>query len=245
MEYKEAVAEARTLVKRSEEDQWRLAELTWEQIARGATRKQWAKDVGLSPQYVGSLVSVWDRSSEVQALNRPPFNEAMAAVHTPGRFEEMEEQGDSRETVRARRAIRTMPPEQKAEVVREALQDEDVAEQVIRDTPTRARLARAEIDHGREMQETAKEHYDLTNPRSVQIGANIDLQRALDKARTAFEDAAEAADTLAAHGWPDRSRDQANALVQRALDAGEIVRQKLASDVDAELNDILTNGGDA
>jgi len=32
MSYQEAVTEARMLIRRSEADQWRLAQLTWEQV---------------------------------------------------------------------------------------------------------------------------------------------------------------------------------------------------------------------
>src|SRR6266487_2245779 len=59
--YEKAVAEARRLVKRSEEDQWRLAELTWEQVEGGKSRAQWARDVGVGRTSVMRWYKIWAR----------------------------------------------------------------------------------------------------------------------------------------------------------------------------------------
>jgi preprotein translocase subunit SecD len=245
MEYKEAVAEARQLVKRSEEDQWRLAQLTWEQMRQnGVSARRWAEDVGIaSHSYVSGLARVWERHGHLGA-QRPRFAEAIREAHRPGEVAQEEEHGSAYQA-QARQAVRNMPPEQKAEVVREALQDEQVAERVVRDTPTRARLAQTEHRIDREQQETARERYELAEPRSVQIGAMADLEYAAAKARQAFEDVREAADKLAAYNWPDDNRERSEALVQRAMAAGELALAAIrGQDLDEELK-ALVEGGDA
>jgi hypothetical protein len=142
-------------------------------------------------------------------------------------------------------AVAGLSPERKAEVVAGALEDEEVADRVVRDRQARASLAKAETKAEREREGTARERYSLAEPRSDQIGANADLQYALTKARSAFEDAAEAADKLAAYGWPDNSREQGAALVQRALAAGEAVKAKLEGrDLDEELAALLDSNGE-
>jgi hypothetical protein len=241
MEYKEAVAEARRLVRRSEEDQWRLAELTWEQVEAGRSRRQWAQDIGVSADTTERLYKVWARWSADNVGTRPRFADAWAGEKLPA---VLEGHATARQE-NARQAVRNMPPEQKAEVVREALAEPEVAERIVRDTPTRAQLSRAEDKVDREMQHTAKERYELNNPRSVQIGAYADLSYALTKARTALEDAREAADTLAANQWPDRSRENAEVLGQRVHAALELYWATVRGEqLDAELQALL-EGGDA
>lgn len=75
MAYRNDVAEAKRLVKRSEEDQWRLAELTWTNVnEKGTTRTQWAKDVGISSSHANRLCKVWERYSST--ATKPKFWDA-------------------------------------------------------------------------------------------------------------------------------------------------------------------------
>jgi hypothetical protein len=122
MQYQEAVTEARTLVKRSETDQWRLAELTWEQVNSGISQGQWARDTGMARSHVQYLFRVWrDRP---RAASLPNFSDAyVAARHGI----DPEESASARQAERAASEIRRLPPERKAEVVREALADPEVA----------------------------------------------------------------------------------------------------------------------
>jgi hypothetical protein len=234
MEYQAAVAEARQLVKRSEQDQWRLAELTWEQVDAGRSIGQWATDIGVSRRTVSGWRAIWTRWGMQPLHSRPPWSEAYQQVNPSGATPDSVD-----------RAVRNMPPEQKAEVVREALAEPEVAERVVRDTPTRVHLAKAEHKADREQQETARERYELAEPRSVQIGARADLGYALTKARTALEDAREAADKLAAYGWPDNSRDEAQVLGQRVHAALELYWATVRGEkLDEELR-ALVEGGDA
>lgn len=78
MRYRDAVSEARQLRKRSEADQWRLAELTWEQTQAGVTLRQWAEDVGVSHVYVSKLAKVWEAHGGNVVNSRPAFCDAYA-----------------------------------------------------------------------------------------------------------------------------------------------------------------------
>jgi len=89
MTYADAVTEARTLVKRSEADQWRLAELTWEQVTTGGTRRQWSKDIGTSERWAGVLYRAWVlRQTEPGSVFADAINkvrEGGAVILTPER----------------------------------------------------------------------------------------------------------------------------------------------------------------
>jgi preprotein translocase subunit SecD len=239
MEYQAAVAEARTLVKRSEEDQWRLAQLTWEQVESGATYAQWARDIEVDREHVARMHRLWSKWGATRS--RPRYADAYTEARSGTAGAPTTADQRQQEAVTA---VRSMPPERKAEVVREALAEPEVAEQVVRHTPTRTNLAKAEHTVDREQQHTARERYELAEPRSHQIGAIADAEYALTKARQAFEDAAEAADTLTAHDWPDNSKERVTILTQRALAAGELVRAKVEGrNLDEELAALLE--GDA
>lgn len=127
MEYQAAVAEARTLVKRSEDDQWRLAELTYEQVESGISRRQWAQDIGVVAQHVSTLYRVWDQYGDQQLDAQPKFADVYARIHTPGRYAEGGDQEGGHYIGQAVRTVRDLPPERKAEVIREALADPEVA----------------------------------------------------------------------------------------------------------------------
>jgi hypothetical protein len=115
MQYQQAVAEARSLVKRSEEDQWRLAELTWEQVQAGRSRSKWAEDIDISPDMTSRWYRLWEEWRGVAAAARPPFAEALSPFNRHS------------EEIRTKRGIRNLSPERRAEVVRELLTDPEVA----------------------------------------------------------------------------------------------------------------------
>lgn len=127
MQYTEAVSEARQLVKRSEADQRRLAELTWEQVDAGVTMTKWAEDVGVSQPYVSWLVRIWEKYSQV--IERPKFADAYATVKG------MPTDRTERRQAEATATVRNMPAEKKAAVVREALEDPEVAVHVAAGAP--------------------------------------------------------------------------------------------------------------
>lgn len=68
-DYQSMVAEARRLSARSEEAQWRLAEITHEALASGTSAQQWATDIGLSVGRVSNYLKVWDRYSDPASRN--------------------------------------------------------------------------------------------------------------------------------------------------------------------------------
>jgi hypothetical protein len=180
MQYKEAVAEARQLVKRSEDDQWRLAELTWEQVERGKTRTQWAQDIGISDHWAGTLYRVWEAWSASASERRPPFSEAWRAFQNPERGGHS---AGSREATK--NTLRSWPPEQKAEVVREALDDQDVAVRVLRDPHTRRNVTDAREQVANEIETAARDRTDA-DPQSRAIreaSLTINIESNISKAR--------------------------------------------------------------
>lgn len=74
--YEAAVAEARILVKRSEADQWRLAELTWEQIEAGKSRREWARDIDIHNSHATRLYLVWQKYGAAGRDTRPSYTDA-------------------------------------------------------------------------------------------------------------------------------------------------------------------------
>lgn len=127
-DYQAAVSEARTLVKRSEEDQWRLAELTWEQCRDGKmSRAAWAQDVGVDPSYAARLYNLWERWGMCTGSMRPPFPEA---------YREVSPHSDTR-------SISKQPTGNQVAVVQQALANPEVAAQVFNDPETKTRAIRA------------------------------------------------------------------------------------------------------
>ena len=90
--YTDAVTEARTLIKRSEDDQWRLAKLTWEksQPQRGreilpegkVSVAQWARDIGVDDEYARRLRLAWERFGSDPL--RPKFSDAYNEISRGG-----------------------------------------------------------------------------------------------------------------------------------------------------------------
>jgi hypothetical protein len=148
MQYQEAVEEARELVestegadqeiakiqRRTEEGRWRLAELTFEQVEAGATRSQWAEDVGISGQWAGVLYKTWKAFRERPGFpdERPLFTEAWRPFLNTGREAE-----GGQEIGRAKATLRKAAPEHRAEVVREAMADPVVRREIMSDPDTR------------------------------------------------------------------------------------------------------------
>jgi hypothetical protein len=165
VEYQEAVQEARQLVRRSEADQWRLAQLTYEQVEAGKTRKQWAKDIGISETHAQDLYKTYARfgekgSSPFGQNGQYTFAEAYAmareGVATP------EDARRSTDEHQAISAVRKMTPERKAQVVREALADPDVAVRTLRDSHTRRIVSDAREQVAQEIEDTAKARQDAS-----------------------------------------------------------------------------------
>jgi len=125
VQYQQAVAEARRLVKRSDEDQWQLAQLTYEQVQAGKSAVQWARDTGMSEVRAKALVRVWRRWGSAQVADGPSFTEAYDRVNNPSLYSENRTGTPWQEQVK--QGTRGLPVEQKAEVARQLLADERVA----------------------------------------------------------------------------------------------------------------------
>jgi len=125
MQYQDAVAEARRLVKRSEEDQWRLAELTWEQVKEaGKSQRQWAEDVGVSAAHVNYLAGIWETYRVHQVNDRPAFRDAYAEVKG------LPVDAAERRQMEADRNVANRSVAERARMAAELLEDEEVAEEV-------------------------------------------------------------------------------------------------------------------
>lgn len=141
MQYEQAVSEARTLVRRSEEDQWRLAELTWETIEDGSSRRRWAEDIEVTHTHVNTLYNVWVRHGGNQVSTRPKFADAYAAAKG------MPIDRSERRRNEADRNVTQRPPEQRAKLARELLSDPNVARLVGEQDPeTTASFVRDAIE---------------------------------------------------------------------------------------------------
>jgi hypothetical protein len=139
--YNEAVAEARQLIKRSEEDQWRLAELTWQTVEGGVSKSQWARDIGTGRIHVLALYRVWARWGERARTPDLTFTDvyAMAREQT----DDPQEARQSADERRALSAVRKATPDRKAEFARELLSQPEVAERVVHDNIVRENVRRA------------------------------------------------------------------------------------------------------
>lgn len=195
MQYQEAVTEARALVKRSEDDQWRLAQLTYEQVEAGKSRRQWAKDVGVHSSTADRWYLMWERWGAGQAGIMPKFQDAYSALRS-GDGVEPEEAPSVRHQEMARGAIRNMPPEQKAEVARELLAEPTVAREVVRDPRTSSIVSEAQTRERVEREQRvermaqehspgAREHEKFLTARHLLHNARSNVALSLDSGREA------------------------------------------------------------
>lgn len=162
MTYEQAVSEARTLVKRSDEDQWRLAQLTWEQVKAGKSRAQWARDIGVGVDHAEDLYAIWNRWKGVDPPHRPRFNSALEERDPSRSYQGKLQRG-------ARRALAD------PEAVRQAIKDNpEVARAVAGDPQALSAMQRHQqptepgipVDDAREMvrQAEAEAGPDVVHP---------------------------------------------------------------------------------
>jgi hypothetical protein len=202
--YKEAVAEARQLVKRSEDDQWRLAQLTWEQVQAGKTRKQWAQDIGVSETHARILYTVWNRFQDQTHDVRFSFGDRyeMAKTGTEGPRAARESQAVG--------TVRNMPPERKAELVRELTKDDAV----VAAAASRALEERnAELPTPRVRERTKSDRYSDA----------LTAMRAADAAIDRFANAVSGAE------WTAVEADSFETILARWSGAIELIRAGLQS----------------
>lgn len=164
MSYRNDVAEAKQLVKRSEEDLWRLAELTWRNIRpQGeATQRQWAADVGWkSHQDVGRYAQIWARFGGAHHQERPTFADAYAKLRT----------GDDDATSAGHRADRSLNAASPAAVAKAVAANPDFQRAIARNTDALEGIE----EHGIEVRGTAQ-LIDRDLPKKVRHNAAEALQ---------------------------------------------------------------------
>jgi hypothetical protein len=136
MTYRQAVAEGRRLLKRSETDQWDLAKLTHETVAEGGrgTLTRWAEDLGISVAHASVLRTLWERYGElfVQKHSAMSFNEYyVLAGASPARAARLQENARRRNRrVSVERNPRQSDPR---EVTRQYLKDRRRMRELLRD----------------------------------------------------------------------------------------------------------------
>jgi len=193
VKYQEAVQEARQLVKRSEDDQWRLAQLTYEQGQQGVSQRQWAADIGVTKTHVYCLNAVWKRFGGLSRDQRPTYAEAYSmAREGAGTPEEARRSTDEHQAIGT---LRKMAPERKAQVVREALNDPDVAVRTLRDPHTRRQLTDARETVTREI-ETSAEIREQASPTQREAARFTDHVQVANHLRLSRFHAAEASRQL-------------------------------------------------
>lgn len=126
-DYAKAVAEGRRLLRRTEEDCWRFAELSASVVGTGVSQRRWGADVGVTQAYVSLLVRTWARFSELPTSERPRWPDALETVRE--RSETVVSASEERDR-RYKRQILKRPLEERVSLTRELLGDREVAREI-------------------------------------------------------------------------------------------------------------------
>ncbi|MEX2459249.1 MAG: hypothetical protein WD770_09720 [Actinomycetota bacterium] len=142
MDYDRALERGRTLLTRSEQDQWELAELTHTVlVADGRSLRKWAADLGVSKTHVARLRDVWIRYGGVPDQgHRRTFAEYYTLADVPkDRADEIEreaeETGEGVDRIR-----RKGRPRDRIEQARELFADRRGMRDALRDADVRERF---------------------------------------------------------------------------------------------------------
>jgi len=168
MNYRSAVAEGKRLLKRTEDDDWALARLSYRVVTEEklANLTQWAKDLGVSKSHAQNLRRVWERYGEhhgVRGARTFPEYYALAQV-SEERAERLQEVADQT-GLSITTVHRSMGYGDRVEAARALLGDRRVAEDVLRDPKTRATLTRATRSVDEDLKERAAERGREQNPK--------------------------------------------------------------------------------
>jgi len=143
MKYGDAVKEARTLVKRSDGDQWRLAQLTWEQVEAGKTRNGWASDIGISGSHASRLYQVWTKWRN--RATRPTFSDAIDELMGGSAGDRLKAMGAREATAEM---FRELPAARQATLVHEvARANPEILRPAVRDPRVYAAISKERISH--------------------------------------------------------------------------------------------------
>ncbi|MCA1727604.1 MAG: hypothetical protein LC722_08150, partial [Actinobacteria bacterium] len=169
MDYQAAVTRGRVLLKRSEDEQWELAELCYD-ITTGPAAcpaEQYAADLGVSGRYVRRMRETWVRFGKdgrpsrtnlsfpdcytLAAKSAPAGDELLARAKKSGRKVSTEERngrgrdpvGEARETMRDREHAREVLDDDDA---RKVIEDELARRNGHRDQPPKAKPAQGDVE---------------------------------------------------------------------------------------------------
>jgi len=151
MNYRQAVADGRRLLKRSEEDQWALAKLTADVLEGGGTQRQWAADLGVSLRHVSILKNVWTRYGDDRDRNpKRTFGEwyAMATLSDEKATRAAEVAGITGVNIKS--LVHGAGRSDKLEAARTLLADPDVARSVAKYAASSPILRQAVHERDRE-----------------------------------------------------------------------------------------------
>lgn len=187
MNYRQAVAEGKRLLKRSEEDQWALAKLTVEVLADGVTQQRWSEDLGVSSSHVRILRIVGERYGDHDRKVR-------GRVRSFAEFYAMAKEPDEEvaETILAQadvvgKSVATLQRHlgygDKVAAARSLLSDPQIAKDVLQDQRTRTTVARASMDVAAEQVHEQREAQARRAPELSQRSSVYDILGRLTSAR--------------------------------------------------------------
>jgi hypothetical protein len=244
MNYRQAVAEGRQLVRRSEEDLWTLAKLTAETVGAvrpdgsKVTHAMWATDIGISTSWSSQLKGVWTRYSIVRSNERPRFADA-AASYTMG-----EETTQSEKAKKYYQGVVQVPERHgdKVEVARRLLAEPSVAQDVLQDQRTRATVAKASMQVASAQFREQRQEQERRAPDASRSKRIYDI---LGRLITARRQVVTTLDELRNIDLDDEQREQLLEVVEELENAiqwlGSYVRSGSRS-FDKELDRLLTEG---
>jgi hypothetical protein len=231
MNYQQAVAKGRALLKRSEADQWELAELTYD-VTTGVdrvTQVKWADDLGVTDTHVRNLAKVWDRfggPKRTSDRSNLTFNECYLLASMSGeRARKLVADATNR-----RRSVATVhrdgPRRDLFEDAREYMRDRRRARKLLKDPKIRAIVER-ELGETRPERpqrgrppgppiESVKELEAIRDRLNEMLGQMLD-RRLPQKERTGVSESID--DVRVTLGWMDGYVTRGDRSFEDALDA--------------------------
>lgn len=203
MSYRSDVAKARRLIKRSEADQWEIAELTYVNVEAGTSRTAWARDVGISREHAGYLYRIFAEYGD----RRPAvsFADAYAKVRT----------GDDAATGTSRRVDNALKDATPAQIAKAVAERHDVQRAVARNDAAREGVEEEAIAH------RARYRDETPTGTAKQVGRNVGralgLDEVVDHLRTAAREIGKATAASEEIEYDEADAAEAVEQIKRAL----------------------------
>lgn len=241
MNYRNVVSEARRLLKRSDQDQWMLAQLTSEVLAEGHTQREWAADLGVSQRHVGILKNVWDRYSEDR--DRHPdrtFGEWYAMATLAREKATAAAQVAQTTGVNIKSLVHGAGRSERVEAARELLADPAVAKSVAKyaasDAQVRQAVYERDKDHAERLAEPRRQH------QANQRGTDLDFSRIIVSMINVQHTLNRNLDLLRYHDLDSEQREEILEMVERietSLSWMQSFAESGSRSFDDELNALL------